>query len=116
MDTQTGKIHMQNYNNGVFKTRYPTNCATQDSDYQEHTSAGQDTLKPRMIEVWVPAISTVLEPSTATSATTEFAGFLDIAALGAHRSPHYGCNRRRECFCGQHIPQYGSPIGQCIVL
>ena len=40
-----------------------------------------------MIEVCVAGISTVLEPSTAISATTEFAGFLDAATLGA-RGPN----------------------------
>ena len=36
-----------------------------------------------MIKVGVPGISTLLEPSTAATATTEFAGFRDNAAFGA---------------------------------
>ena len=35
-----------------------------------------------MIKLCVILISTVLEPSTATSTAAEFAGFLDGAALG----------------------------------
>ena len=37
-----------------------------------------------MIEVWLLAISTVLEPSTAASATTKFAGFLHADTLGTY--------------------------------
>ena len=43
-----------------------------------------NALDPCMIEVCVAGISAVLEPSTAASATTEFAGFLDNAALGTY--------------------------------
>ena len=41
-----------------------------------------NALGPCMINRRVAGISTVLEPSTAASATTEFAGFLDTATLG----------------------------------
>ena len=44
-----------------------------------------------MIEVCVAGISTVLKPSTAASATTEFAGFLDAAALRAYGPNHLRC-------------------------
>ena len=44
-----------------------------------------------MIEVWVAGTSTVLEPSTAASATTVFAGVLDTAALGARGPNHLRC-------------------------
>ena len=44
-----------------------------------------------MIEAWVTGISTVLEPSTAMSATTVFAGFLDTAALGARGANPLRC-------------------------
>ena len=44
-----------------------------------------------MIEVCVAGISTVLEPSTTIGATTEFAGFLDAAALGARGPNHLRC-------------------------
>ena len=54
------------------------------SQEQGLTRAGPNALDPCMIEVWVTGISAVLEPSTAASATTEFAGFLDTAALGAY--------------------------------
>ena len=58
-----------------------------------------------MIEVCVAGISTVLEPRTAASTTTEFAGFLDADALGtrvaAYLAAYCGCARRRGgCFCG----------------
>ena len=71
---------------------------SQDSDSKKLTFAGLNALDPCMIEVWVASISTVLEPSTAASATTEFAGFLNAAALGAHLASYLG--RRRGCFCG----------------
>ena len=58
-----------------------------------------------MIEVGVPTLSTVLEPSTAASATTEFAGFLDRTALGATLIAYWGCGCRRPCFCGHKVKQ-----------
>ena len=67
-----------------------------------------------MIEVWVTGISAVLEPSTAASATTEFAGFLDTATLGtrvaAYLAAYCGCARRRRgCCCGHvNIKQHKS--------
>ena len=51
-----------------------------------HTLAGLDALEPRVIEVRVAGISAVLVPSTTANTTTEFAGFLVFAALGAHMS------------------------------
>ena len=66
-----------------------------------------------MIEVCVAGISAVLEPSTAMSATTEFAGFLDNAALGTRVAPYLGAyrgcagRRRRGCCCGHvHVKQH----------
>ena len=79
---------------------------SQDSDSKKLTFTGLNALDPCMIEVWVASISTVLEPSTAASATTEFAGFFDTAALGArvaaYLAAYLGCarRRRRDCFCG----------------
>ena len=35
-----------------------------------------------MTKLCIPGISALVEPSTAASATTAFAGFLDSAALG----------------------------------
>ena len=63
--------------------------------FREQTFAGIDALTPRVIEIRVAEIATLLEPSTATSATTELAGSLDGAALGArgtwfHRYPGGG--------------------------
>ena len=46
-----------------------------------------------MIKVCVAGISTLIEPSTAASATTEFAGFLDTSARGAYKI--------NSC-CGRH--------------
>ena len=58
------------------------------------TFAGMKAFKPRVIEVGVAFISTLLEPSTATSATTEFAGSLDGAALEAYGTEcRYACRR-----------------------
>ena len=50
------------------------------------TFAGSYTFKPPVINDSVPCTSTVLEPSTSRSATTDSAGFLERAALRAcHR-------------------------------
>ena len=71
---------------------------SQDSNSKKLTFAGLYPLDPCMIEVCVAGISAVLEPSTAISATTEFAGFLDAAALGARGPNHLRCRhvqRRR---------------------
>ena len=56
--------------------------------------AGLDAIDPCMIKVGVANISTPLEPRTAASATTELAGLLKAAALGACRFA------RPERFCG----------------
>ena len=64
------------------------------SQHSVLTFAGQDALDPCVIKIWVADISTVLEPSTAASAATEFAGCLHIAALGA-----CGADRLGACFC-----------------
>ena len=54
-----------------------------------------------MIKVWVAGISTVLEPSTTASTTTEITGIFDTAALGAPFSDAYrGCTLRRDRFSG----------------
>ena len=72
-----------------------------DRIYSHKVFAGLDALDPCMIKGSVAGISTVLEPSTTASATTEFAGFLDTAALGTPFTSAYGgCSRRRGCFCG----------------
>ena len=52
-----------------------------------------------MIKLRVARISAVVEPSTATSATTELAGSLDGAALGAFLAAYHGHACRRGCFC-----------------
>ena len=50
-----------------------------------------------MIKVCVADISALVEPSTTASATTEFAGFLDSAALGAALGAYRGCTCH-DCF------------------
>ena len=83
-----------------------------DQIYSHKVFAGLDALDPCMIKGSVAGISTVLEPSTAISATTEFAGFLDAAALGtrvaAYLAAYRGhAGRRRGCFCGHvHVKQH----------
>ena len=47
------------------------------------TFAGLHALKPPVIDVSVAGTSAVLKPSTARSATTDSAGFLEGAALWA---------------------------------
>ena len=60
-----------------------------------------------MIERCVAAISAILEPSTAASATAEFAGFLDGRARGAPAPA--ACRgethvpRRRGSICGMRM-------------
>ena len=46
--------------------------------------AGPNPLDPRVTGIWVTAISTILEPSTAASATTALARILKGGAFGAH--------------------------------
>ena len=64
-------------------------------DFRQRTFAGLDAFDPRVTKVCVTGISTLLEPNTAASATTEFAGFLDRAALGASLAAYRGCTCRR---------------------
>ena len=49
----------------------------------ELTFAGLHAIKPLVINVSVPGTSALLKPSTARSATTDSAGFLERAALWA---------------------------------
>ena len=48
------------------------------------TFAGLESLKPPVINISIARTSTVLEPSTTRSATTDSAGFSERAALWAH--------------------------------
>ena len=57
--------------------------------FSKPTFAGLDTLGPCMIELHVTLISTVFEPSTITSTTAKFAGFLDITTLGTNWTAHH---------------------------
>ena len=53
---------------------------------RELTFAGRHALNPLVINIFVADTSTVLKPSTARSAATVSAGFLERAAFGArHR-------------------------------
>ena len=65
--------------------RYSSHCA----NVYLHavlTFAGFHALKPPVVNVFVACTSAVLKPSTARSATTVSAGFLEFAAFGArHR-------------------------------
>ena len=54
--------------------------------YPELTFAGLHALKPFVINISVACTSTILVPSTARSATTDSAGFLECTALSTrHR-------------------------------
>ena len=54
-----------------------------------------------MSKVCVAGISsTLVEPGTAAGTATEFAGFLDFAALGTTFAAYHGYTRCRPCFCG----------------
>ena len=46
--------------------------------------AGLDTLVPRVVKFCVTSTSTVFEPRTSATATTDFPGFRDGAAFGTH--------------------------------
>ena len=54
---------------------------THELTIRELTFAGLDALEPCVIKLRVAGISALFDPSTAGSATTAFAGFLDRAAL-----------------------------------
>ena len=52
----------------------------------ERTFAGRHAIKPLVINIFAVGTSAVLKPSTARSATTASAGFLENTAFGAlHR-------------------------------
>ena len=57
----------------------------------ELTFAGLQALRPPVISVSVAGTSAFLEPSTARSATTVSAGFLECAALRARHHSSNGC-------------------------
>ena len=68
------------------------------------TFTSTDALDPCVIEVCVAVISTVVEPSTATSTTAELAVLSDSAALETpgNTAAHYG--RNHTCsFCGRSV-------------
>ena len=54
------------------------------------TFAGRHALKPFVTNIFVAGTSAVLKPSTARSATTVSAGFLERAAFGT-------CHRFSDC-------------------
>ena len=66
---------------------------------QELTFAGPDAIDPCVIKL--ADIPAVLEPSTTASTTTEFAGILECAALGALVHIFQGCSCRGGWFCGR---------------
>ena len=59
----------------------------------ELTFAGRHTLKPLVVNIFVAGTSAVLKPTTARSATTVSAGFLERAAS---RARHRFSNRRHD--------------------
>ena len=83
------------FNDTVPKTIHGTN-----SDSPPPTFTSLDALGPSMIKLSVDCISTVLEPSTAASATAAFASLV-AGALGTHVTAAYCCSTHpRRCFCG----------------
>ena len=52
---------------------------------RKQTFTGLNALGPRVRKLGVSFIATLIEPSTAASATTAFTGFLDTA-LGTYRA------------------------------
>ena len=64
----------------------------------ERTVTGVPALGPSVIKVFVSVASTLIEPSTAGSATTAFSGFLDGTTIEAYRTGwRHGCCR--GCWC-----------------
>ena len=64
---------------------------------RKQTFTGLNALGPRVRKLGVSFIATLIEPSTAASATTAFTGFLDGHAPGASRTCGGGGPRRYEC-------------------
>ena len=62
----------------------------------ERTVTGVPALGPSVIKVFVSVASTLIEPSTAGSATTALAGFLEQTAFGAFDTSSYCGGRRGE--------------------
>ena len=62
--------------------------------------AGVVPLGPRVIKLGVPSASTLVEPSTARSATIGFAGLLELAALGTSSNWKWCLGRDRCARCG----------------
>ena len=54
------------------------------STVREFTFAGIDALGPRVIKIRIIFKTAVLEPSTTQGTTTDFPGFPEEAAFGAH--------------------------------
>ena len=87
-------------NTGQYHIRFSTLAAVRCFSKFEMSSAcydvtffaGLQAFEPRVLDI--AAAPTVIEPSTARSATTEFAGFLDGTALRAFGSNCFGYRRR----------------------
>ena len=60
----------------------------QNSGFTQFTFTRPDALGPRMIEIWITGIPTVLEPRTAASTTAASAGFLGSTAFRAYETSH----------------------------
>ena len=64
--------------------------------YHKLTNAGRDALKPRVIEIGVSGLSTILVPSTVASATTELASFFNGATFATNGNNFWRRRRRRR--------------------
>ena len=56
--------------------------------------ASPDALVPRVLQIGGTTTSARSEPRSTATATTQFAGFPNVDAFGAH-----GTNSRRDCRC-----------------
>ena len=72
---------------------------------QRFTFADMKAFKPRVIEVGVAFISTLIEPSTTATAATELAGFRADAALGTCRTDCWRGGGQIACGFGMNIAQ-----------
>ena len=116
MDAWSDAVCDRQQQNQFYRTT-PIKCTSQNTHiYTTHPNAASrqptfarlDTLDPRMVKLCVPSISTILEPSTASSATATSPRFLDRTTLGTCGGGRAGRRRRdrprldaRSSWCGR---------------
>ena len=69
---------------------------------------------PRVMELGVTSSSAVSEPRTAATATTHFAGFLDVAAFRAYGTDGRRRRRRDSCWVYMSMGQRHTKGGNAV--